>query len=71
MSVSYVWGKEKRCQFDRTEKEEKGGGTLEMWLQMYFADDCSKSFRSCFCFADDDGWLKTLGKFFHQLFSLN
>lgn len=39
--------KETRRQFDRTEKE-KGGGTPEMWLQMYFADHCNKSFRSCF-----------------------
>lgn len=40
--------KETRWQFDRTEKDEKGGGTPEMWLQMYFADHCNESFRSCF-----------------------
>lgn len=40
--------KETRCQFDRTEKEEKGGGTPERSLQMYFADHCNKSFRPRF-----------------------
>lgn len=71
MTTSSVW---KRSPFNRSKREKRREvgashhSIPELWVQTYFTDHLNKSFGSCLYVADDGQFVKTSGKFFHQLF---